>query len=294
MGSLLYVAMGKIILLIAFLPLMCCASVDMIRVNPELFIHQPQTDFTAITISNDALKQHMVRFLFEHDQLNHEGTKAFSLDATFESYYQLFKDSYRLIDLNNDQLPELIFSGYVTKEDEKEHFEIYFDLKGVPTKIYDEIGHLLAYKRQPNTHEILLFHHQYPCCVNASHNLNRLRLVDGKLQLVKRYFVAREAGDMKGKFFPAKTAFTGKYYTTSKISTLRWSGSVIKKDAWQGRFPENTIARYEVGSIYTILAEEKGWYYVLMHSPPMQEENKVINPANFNEVAVFGWLKKNN
>ncbi len=284
--------MRKLILLIAFFPLMGQASVDMIRVDPTLFIHQPLTDFNPITVSNDALKQKMVRYLFDHDQLNHERTKAFSLEAKFDAYYQLFQASYQLIDLNNDQIPELIFNGYVSKDDEKEHFEIYRDEKGIPTKIYDEIGHLLAYKIHPNTKEILLFHHQYPCCVNASHNINRLRLVEGKLQLVKRYFVAREAGDMKGVFFPAKTQFTGKYLETHKVSTLRWSGSIISKDAWENRYPKNTIARYEAGSIYTILAEENGWYYVLMHSPPMLEENKVINPANFSDVAVFGWLKK--
>lgn len=292
MGSLLHVAMRKLILLSLFLPLMSQASVDMIRINTELFINQPQIDFHTITISNNALKQKMVRYLFDHDQLNHEGTKAFALDAKFDSYYQLFQESYRLIDLDNDQIPELIFSGYVSKDEEKEHFEIYRDEKGIPTKIYDEIGHLLAYKIHPNTKETLLFHHKYPCCVNASHSINRLRLVGGKLQLVKRYFVAREAGDMKGVFFPAKTTFTGKFHTTRKIETLRWSGSIITKDAWKERFPKNTIARYASGSIYTILAEENGWYYVLMHTPPMLEENKVINPVNFEEIAVFGWLKK--
>jgi len=294
LGSLLRVTMKKRILLSFFSPLLIQASVDMIRINPTLFLNQPQTEFSSITLANNGLKLRMVRYLFDHDMLNHEGTKAFALDAKFENYYQIMKENYRLIDLNNDQTPELIFSGYVSKDDEKEHFEIYRDEKGVPTKIYDEIGHLLAYKIHPYTQEILLYHHQYPCCANASHNINRLRLIDGRLQHVKRYFVAREAGDMKGSFFPVKTQFNGKYYSTHKIETLRWSGSVIAKNAWKDRFPKNTIARYESGSIYTILAQENGWNYVLMHTPPMIEENKVINPANFGEVAVFGWLKKSN
>ncbi|MDH4473220.1 MAG: hypothetical protein QE487_11480 [Fluviicola sp.] len=275
-----------------FISISLHASVEMTRVNPELFIHQPQTDLAAITKNDDALKEKWVRSLFDRDILNHEGTKAFSVTADFNAYYADFKERFRLIDLNNDGTPELVFDGFVSKDDEKEHVEIFCSVKGELTRIYDEIGHILAYKIHPNTQEILLYHHQYPCCLNASHNLNRLRLVEGKLQAVKRYFLGREAGDMKGTFFPKKTRFTSKLKETKKEVQLRWSGSVITKNAWTRRVQSNVIAPYKKGSLYKVLAEEKQWLFVRMQTPPEIGENKVVNPNNLQETAVYGWLEK--
>lgn len=284
--------MRKFAFLLAFVPLFTSATVDMTRIDPYVFLRDPQTDLSKITISNDVLKHSLVSYLFDHDQLNHEGTKAFTKDAQFAPYYQLFQARYRLIDLNHDSTPELVFEGSVSKDDEREHMEIYRMENGIPKKIYDELGHVLAYLIQPNTQEVLLFHHQYPCCLNASHNINRLRFVDNKIQQVRRYFVAREAGDMKGRFFPAKVTFTKRSKTTEKIVELRWSGAVIAKDAWFGRSQENLVARYDTGSVYSILAEENNWYFVLMHTPPKLEANRVVNPANLTETAVYGWLDK--
>jgi hypothetical protein len=284
--------MRKFAYLLAFVPLFASATVDMTRINPELFLRAPQTDLGKITISNDVLKRSLVSYLFDHDLLNHEGTKAFTKDAPFAPYYQQFQSRYRLIDLNHDNAPELVFEGFVSKDDDREHLEIYRVENGVPKKIYDELGHVLAYIVQPNTQEVLLFHHQYPCCLNASHNIDRLRFVENKMQAVKRYFVARKAGDMKGPFFPAKVTFTAKSQITKKIVELRWSGSVIQKDAWFGRAPENLVARYDTGSVYKVLSEENNWYFVLMHTPPKVEANKVVNPANLTETAVYGWLDK--
>lgn len=265
------------------------------RVDVKLFIHQPQEDFSKIIIADEAKKEQLVRYLFDHDLINHQGTRAFAIDAQFAPYYAAFKDLYRLIDLNNDGNPEIIFEGLVSTDDEKEHVEIYTVKKGIPTRIYDEIGHFPAYKIHPNTGEVLLFQHQYPCCLNASHMIMRLRLVQGKIQAVKRYFVAREAGDMKGKFFPAKTTFTGKLATTKKSVDLRWSPGIITENAWKQRTQENRIASYPKGAKYQILAREKGWMYVRMQTAPEQETgNKVINTANFEETAIYGWLKSGN
>jgi hypothetical protein len=284
--------MKKIVFLLALLPLVSFASVDMTRIPVGLFIPDPQTDLDRITVKNEALKRRLVRYLFDHDLLNHEHTRAFSLDAQFDTYFKVAAASYRLIDMDRDDIPELVFDGYVSKDDEKEHVEIYRTKNGVPEKIYDDIGHIAAYKLQPNTKEILLFHHRYPCCQNASHNLNRLRLVGGKMQLVKRYFAAREAGDMKGKFFPEKTTFNAKFRETKKDLTLRWSGSVITQNAWTMRTPENIVARYDKGAVYKVLAEENNWYFVLVHASPKQEQNKVINPANFVDTWIYGWIDK--
>lgn len=264
----------------------------MTRVNPELFIHQPQTDLSLITQNDATLKEKWVRSLFDRDILNHEGTRAFSLTADFSTYYTAFKERFRLIDLNHDGTPELVFEGFVSKDDEKEHVEIFLLVNGEPTRIYDEIGHILAYKIHPNTQEILLYHHQYPCCLNASHNLNRLRLTEGKLQAVKRYFLGREAGDMKGTFFPKQSRFSTRLKTTKKDVELRWSGAVISKNAWTRRVQSNIIAPYKKGSLYKVLAEEKGWLFVRMQTPPEIGDNKVVNPNNLQETAVYGWLEK--
>lgn len=284
--------MKKILSILVFLPAFTFASVDMTRVNAALFIHEPQTDLSAVETKDEALKEKWVRSLFDADKLNHELSKAYATDADFGTYYKTFAARYRLIDLNRDGQPELLFEGMVSTEDDREHVEIYRSEKGSLKKIYDELGHILAYKIQPNTQEVLLFHHQYPCCLNASHNLNRLRLVNGELQAVKRYFLGRNAGDMRGKFFPDAVKFTGKYRETTKTVELRWSGSIIKKDAWVRRAPENVIARYEKGSVYTILGEENGWHFVLMHAAPIQETSVVVNTANLKETAVYGWIRK--
>jgi hypothetical protein len=285
--------MRKLVLLFVFLPVVATASADMTRIRTELFIHNPLTDLDKITAQNDVLKRGLVSYLFAHDLLNHEGTKAFATDAKFEPYYAVFQSRYRLIDLDQDGNPELLFNGLVTSDDDRERIEIYRTENGIPQKIYDELGHVPAYKIQPNTGEILLYHHQYPCCLNASHNLDRLRLVQGKIQRIRRYFVARQAADMKGTFFPEKSTFTGKYKTLKKEAVLRWSGKVIAKDAWVNRAPENIVARYEKGAVYTVLAEENGWYYVLMHSPPMLNmKERAVNPANLQETALYGWLDK--
>ena len=69
-----------------------------------------------------------------------------------------------MIDLNADAIPEIVFSGYSDPSDDREFMEVYSINNGKGERIYREIGHLLAYKSNPNTNEVLLYHHQYPCC----------------------------------------------------------------------------------------------------------------------------------
>lgn len=262
----------------------------MTRVNPSIFIHQPLVDFETITVNDESLKEQWVRRLFNEDIINHEGSKAYNSEAKFETYWILYKMNYRLIDINKDGVNELIFNGLISKEDDRERLEIYTIESTKIKRIYDEIGHLLAYKIHPNTKEILLFHHQYPCCVNASHNLNRLRLIDGKFQAVKRYFVGRDT-DMKGDFFPKESNFRETFKKTDKITELRWSPEIIEHDAWKNRTQTNLIARYDKDALYTILAKKGKWRFVVVHAVPKDEANQVINPANFKEVWIYGWMR---
>lgn len=281
-------------LLITFFSSFCfslVASVTMTRVDPTLFIANPETDLDKVTVTNEALKRSMVKYLFDADLLDHVGTKAYDTQAVFDTYYTQFSALYRLIDLNSDGLPELIFNGFVSSDDDKEYLEIYGTKKGVVTRLFKEIGHVLAYKIQPNTKEVLLYHHQYPCCENASHNLNRLRLIGNELQLQKRYFIGRDSG-MVGPFFPKKVQFTSENKRFSKTTKLYWSPAIVTTDAWPRRSQTNVIASYAASSVYTVLAQTKSWSFVLVKSAPMITPNNVINPANFLQTWIYGWVVK--
>lgn len=265
--------------------------VEMTRVDAKIFIANPETDFTKIQVKNETLKAKMVAFLFDNDLIDHIGTKAYDPAALFVNYYKQFGSLYQLIDLNNDRIPELIFNGYPAEEKEKEQLQIFTTIKGELVSVYNEIGHLLAYKIHPNTQEVLLYHHQYPCCENASHNLNRLRLVENKVRLVKRYFLGRDTG-MLGKFFPEKSTFSGKFDATKSKVELRWSPEEINQAAWPRRSEKNVIANYPDSTVYSVLAEKGKWRFVIMHGAPVSEENRVINPANFSNTWIYGWIRR--
>jgi len=279
-------------ILVFLLSFSASAEVEMTRVDASLFIYQPITNFDSVLVNNEPLKRKMMAFLFDNDMIDHAGTRAYDAKATFLDYYKQYAPLYRLIDLNNDQIPELIFNGLVTPGDDREFLEIYGTVQGNVVRLYREIGHLLAYKVQPNTKEILLYHHQYPCCVNASHNLNRLRLIGEKFRVSKYYFLGRDK-DMVGPFFPKKSTFTGKYGIFTTPITLRWSPAVVNSGAWKTRSEVNTIADFDSLSVYTVLATENGWDFVLMKTnPKLDKKNRVINPANFGETAIYGWVRR--
>lgn len=265
--------------------------VEMTRVDAKVFIANPETDFTKIQVKNEALKAKMVEFLFDNDLVDHAGTKAYNTSALFVNYYKQFAPLYQLIDLNNDQVPELIFNGYNGEDKEREQLQIFTTIKGELVSVYNEMGHLMAYKIHPNTKEVLFYHHQYPCCENASHNLNRLRLVNNKMTLIKRYFLGRDHG-MLGRFFPEKSSFTGKFYQTKSMVTLRWSPEEIKQAAWPKRTEQNIIANYPDSTTYSVLAEKGKWRFVIMHGSPVMEPNRVINPSNFTQTWIYGWVKR--
>lgn len=279
-----------VLLLLLGFSMRAFSYVEMTRVDAKLFIPNPETDFSKVRVQNEALKAKMVQFLFDNDMVDHIMTKAYDPEALFVNYYKQFGPLYQLIDLNNDKVPELIFNGYNSEEREKEQLQIFTTIKGVLVSVYNEMGHLMAYKIHPNTKEILLYHHQYPCCENASHNLNRLRLVNNKMSLVKRYFLGRDHG-MLGKFFPEKSKFTGKFAYTKAKTTLYWSPEEINQGAWLRRTEKNTITAYPDSVAYTVLAAKGKWKFVIMHGAPLMEPNKVINPANFTNTWIYGWIK---
>lgn len=274
----------------------CClgsvlfGSTHMTRVEPGLFINHPKTDFEAIRFKNENLKKILMKELFALDLVDHFGSHAFDLNAEFDDYYERYRNNYYCLDLDRDSVPELVFSGFFSPEDDREIMEIYSRQNGKMKNVFKQVGHLMAYKIQPNTNEILLYHHQYPCCDNASHNLNRLRLINHKVKQLKQFFIGKET-DLVGPFFPAKSVFTSKNYFSKKEIELRWSPAKVDVNAWNGRTPSNLIARYASNSVYTVLAKKGKWKFVLVKAVPLADKkNRVINPDNFKDIFVFGWI----
>lgn len=265
----------------------------MSSISASLFINNGKTDLEILFHSNNFSDlEKNVEKLFNEDQLDHAYSKAFDMEAKFSVYWKMNGKYWSSLDLNKDGKNELFFLPKAINPDDIEFIEIYTQKKGVYKLIYKESGHIIAYKIQPNTKEIVLFHHQYPCCSNASHNINMVRLVNGKINLRKKYFLARDEG-MKGDFFPNSVNFTSKFNYLKKRTTVRWSPEKISKNAWSV-FQENKLAIYPKLTPFRILAKKGNWYYIEICGEPIIRKKKlydcVINSENFNNVHVFGWI----
>ncbi|MBI1836284.1 MAG: hypothetical protein HYR91_03360 [Flavobacteriia bacterium] len=257
---------------------------------PEhLFVNRGCTDFSKIYIQDKIFLEKSVKQLFNDDLLNHENTKAFDLDAKFEFYWEKNNLFWHVLDLNNDGEYELFFNNEA-KLQEETVFEIYKFEKGKYKSFYFDTGKLIAYKIHPNTKELILFRHKYPCCSNMSHNIESIRLLNGKINLRKRFFIARP-DEMATKLFPKKVNYSSNYSYLLKDVEVRWSAEKIIEKA--SRYSEqNIISKYIKGTPYRILATEKGWQFVLLCGEPSNENNRIINPSNFIYTHVYGWIKK--
>jgi hypothetical protein len=284
--------MKNYLLILGFLaPLLSLGSiVVMPRVEASLFINEPETNFEKIYIDQPDVLEKAVEWLFDQDKLSHEWTKSIQLDNKFPKYWEAFKDKWHLVDMNGDGQAELIFSGQPYSNDEKEMFSLYAKFGTIWKEIYWDDGHILAYKVHPRTKEVLLYHHRYPCCSQSTHLVNRLRFLNNNVHQMKRYFLARDTG-MKGEFFPRKSRFKKNYEHLNKNTMMYWSKGKILADATQF-IPTNEIIHFPSNSVYKVLANEDGWLYVQMITPPIQETSKVVNAANLQEVKFFGWIEE--
>lgn len=265
------------------------ASYTMRDINVDLLLPKVQKDFKLIEKQEESLLRSAVKYLFDQEFIGHIASKSYDPNASFEMYFNMFRSNYHLIDLDKDGIYELVFNGFIDEEKDVESIEIFLAVKNEWLPIFNGKGNLLGYKIQPNTGEVLLYQHIYPCCNNGSHNLNRLRLVGNKFQEVRRFFVGRDS-NMKGQFFSKQSKFDGKFYTLKSPITLFWSPEKITKDAWSGRIDENKIAKYPTGTVYSVMAKQGKWKFVLLHGAPVIEANVVINPANFTQTWVYGWI----
>jgi hypothetical protein len=264
--------------------------VVMPRIDAKLFINKPRTDFNAIYLNEPAKLEKAVTWLFNANQLNHEMTKSMDSSFQFNAYWKVFQASWHLIDMNHDGNPELIFSGKPFQEDVKEQFSLYVQYGLVWKEVFWDDGHLLAFKIHPRTQEILLYQHRYPCCTQSTHSVNRLRWLKNRLYEMKRFFLARDKGDMKGVFFPRKSVFKANYQRLNSKTMLYWSKGFVTKGA--SLFSEtNAIIHYPAGAYYKLLAVEDKWMYVQMVSSPVMETSAVANAENLKTVKYFGWMK---
>lgn len=260
------------------------------RIKAELFCPGMKEDLETIYWKDADKLRDAVKWLFDNNLLEHDYTKAYLENADFNTYYGFFEDRWHLIDLDNDDRPELVFSGLTVSGDEKESFYLYVQYGEVWKEVIWEQGHLMGYQIHPNTEEILLYHHRYPCCSQSSHTITRFRWIRGKLKKTQKYFLARDSA-MLGNFFPEKSNFTNRYKRLNKKKMLYWSSEFIREKAYL-MSPTNEIIHYQKDSYYRLLAKRGSWSYVMMISPPIQEQSRVVNAQNLRGVAVFGWMYK--
>lgn len=287
--------MLRISLSILFFTIYCLCNAKAVipTINPSVFINGGKTNlFSLYKPSDSPSVKSKIEKLFNEDQFDHPFSKAYDSEAKFNLYWEKNKQFWHTIDLNKDGKDELLYQSVATNDEEIEFLEIYSQKKGKYQLIYKESGHFIAYKIHPHTQEIILFHHDYPCCTNASHTINMVRLVRGKIKLRKKYFLARDEG-MKGDFFPKRVKFSSEYQYLQKQTIIRWSPEKITKNAWK-MYQENKLAEYPKNTLCRILSRKGRWWYIeICGEPILHQKNPyefVINSINFNDVPVFGWI----
>lgn len=266
-------------------------SISLVDVPVNVFVNGGKTNFDSIFHKTEI--QSLVKEIFEEGILFHDYTLEVHPNSNFKTYWSVFQDKWNIVDLNNDGEGELILQGLTTAFDEKEFVEIYKKFDGRWTKIHGEVGRLLAYKIHPNTKKIILYQHKYPCCNSASHNIITLRFLRNKIFTKSSFFVGRDSGDMVGPFFPDSVIHPSSFEQLTEKTLLRWSPKIVNKNAFTGYSDSNAIVHFDKGAYYKVLHNANGWFFVLMYSGITNEQAIVINPSNFVNKPIYGWIFKN-
>ena len=265
------------------------SPVVMPRIDVKLFVNKGKTDFDQAFNKDIEKKKAEVEWLFDNNQLQHDFSKAVNSEVKFGPYWDRFKKNWFFVDLDKDGQEELIFSGKPLLSDDKEQFALYVKYGEIWKEVFWDDGHLMAYKVHPNTGEIILYHHRYPCCSQFTHLVQKVRWVRNKVRSSKRYFIARDSG-IKGQLFPEKVNYPSRYRQLKEKTMLYWSKGIVRSDA--SIFSQNnSIINYPAKAYYQRLARIGKWSYVMMVSPPNMEESAVANPANLRSARYYGWLK---
>jgi hypothetical protein len=265
-------------------------SISLVDVPVNVFVNGGKTNFDSIFHKTEI--QSLVKEIFEEGILFHDYTLEVHPNSNFKTYWSVFQDKWNIVDLNNDGEGELILQGLTTTFDEKEFVEIYKKLDGKWTKIYGEVGRLLAYKIHPNTKKIILYQHKYPCCNSASHTIITLRFLRNKIVTKSSFFVGRDSGDMVGPFFPDSVSHPSSFEQLQEKTLLRWSPEIVNQNAFTGYSDSNAIVHFDKGAYYKVLYNANGWSFVLMYSGIIDEQAIVINPSNFVNKPIYGWISK--
>lgn len=286
--------MKKYFILI-FIILSCIAfsnaeTANMKNVPDSVFVNKGRTDFDSIFIAGSKIKNEIEKLFNINELLLHEHASWLSPQTSFEKYWEIYGSSWKAIDFKQDGELTYVFNGKSYLSDVKENLEFY-KLEGDKyVKLWVEYGNLLAYKIHPLTKEIILYHHKYPCCKSASHNITTLRLIDNKIHSKFRFFVGRDVGDMKGPFFPEQVSFPSSYKKMKERTMVRWSPEVIEKDAFKGVAHTNEMIHYEEGAIYQVLYSKNDWQFVILYSGIAEEQSNVLNYTNFKYRPIYGWI----
>ena len=241
----------KFLLSIIFV-LSCSLSFAVIRfqrINPTVFSSVARTDFNVLFIEDEIALKSSVKVLFELNFLMHEGTQAYDLAANFEEYFQGYKKSWHLVDLNNDGTSELLFSGLTASFEEKESMTLFVQKRRQMGEAFRRnwIPDVFSCTSKYQGEKILVTH-QYPCCAQYTHTVRRLRYLNERLYVQKKYMVATDSR-MKGDIFPDFIRYSKGYKKLKARTSLRWSSSKIEKDAFHAS-ASNEVVRYEKGSLF--------------------------------------------
>lgn len=267
-----------------------------IDVPPEVFINGSNNDLSNIFLSDIDLEG-MVQKLYDTDLLPHKGAIYYPEAPEFNEYWKAYSSHWNVVKLqpNSNQI-ELIFNGKLSTQDAKEAFELYTISihDGENTgPIFRADGKLIAYKMSPFTSEIVLYIHDYPCCNSAGNNIIKLRVVNGETKPTKRFFIARDSEDITGPFFPKTSNFSNNIHQLNEDKDLHWSPENISQNAFKGQSNRNFIGRFQAGSNYYILNQwDDNWQFVLLLNGIQQVQSAVINPINFENRPIFGFISK--
>ncbi len=254
-------------------------------------------DWPKIEMKDSVVRNKILVELIESKKvfLCHSGN--ISGKRNIKEFIKTHESNFHLVDLNADKIPELVFNGFDCNDLDNEFLYIYAKVDEQYEIIYTKKGNIIGYNVNPNTNETLLIHFAYPCCRNGTNNLNSLRLVNGKIVEFRKEFFAGRIDLMKGPFLPESIDRKGEIISTKKTVELRWSPEVVDTMAWEGTVQKNIILAYPAGAKFRVLSKQKNangetWLFVLSRSQPILNKGYIVEPSNFTNTKVYGWIQE--
>lgn len=261
-------------------------------VPSNVFVNKGKTDFENILLQNDDIKVKVEVLFNQKDLLQHEFTKIFDPNASFDNYWKAHAQNWFEVTFNRNGDKLLLYFGKVMRSDIKEHVEIYKLKENGAQRLWADHGNLLAYQYHPYTKELVLYQHKYPCCNSASHTIIQLRFIHGEILTKDRFFLGRDTEDMVGPFYPDSVSYPKNFERLEEKTLLRWSPAVVSENAFLGRTHENKMIHFKEGAIYQVLFSNEEWSFVLIYNGINEEQSMVLNYTNFKNRPIYGWMRR--